>query len=168
MIPSLDSHSDCLSKSLAQCLRLAHFQGEDLTPGQSCEGRVGPQRLCYSFRRTNTVDIEQKLTKLHQCKRKIPLSLKEDAVCWKAASGLHTHSDGSFSCARLAGDQYRPASNVAVFNHLQDDPCCTTGGQLADQSLRHLQVNKNGSPSLQTQHISKHSCTTGKVRVPTA
>lgn len=42
---SLDPHSDGFSKSLAECLGLAHLQGEDLTTGQRCEGCIKAKRL---------------------------------------------------------------------------------------------------------------------------
>lgn len=42
---SLDPHSDGFSKSLAECLGLAHLQGEDLTSGQRCEGCIRAKRL---------------------------------------------------------------------------------------------------------------------------
>lgn len=62
---------------------------------------------------------------------------------WSASNAALTHSNCSLSCARLASDQYCPASNVAIFDHLQDDPRSSTGGQLANHPLRHLQVNRN-------------------------
>ena len=51
----------------------------------------------------------------------------------------HTHSDGSFPSARLASNQDSPASDVAIFNHLQDETSCTTGRQLANHPLGHLE-----------------------------
>ena len=67
----------------------------------------------------------------------------KEVVFWKASNVTLTHSNGSLSCARLASDQNCSASYVAIFDHLQDDPRCPTGGQLAHQPLRHLQVNMN-------------------------
>lgn len=82
-----------------------------------------------------------------------------DTVFWKASSVALTHSDGSLSCARLASDQDCSASNVAIFDHLQNDSCSTTGGQLANHALRHLQVNRNMYPWSQIRHILMHICT---------
>lgn len=67
-------------------------------------------------------------------------------VFWKAFCVALTHSNGSLSCARLASNQYCPASDVSIFDHLQNDPCCPTGGQLTNHPLRHLQVNRNKIP----------------------
>lgn len=76
-------------------------------------------------------------------------------VIWKASNVALTHSNGSLSCARLASDQYCPASNVTIFDHLQNDPCCPTGGQLANHALGHLAENRNRYPSSHTlMHIT--------------
>ncbi|TNN64719.1 hypothetical protein EYF80_025025 [Liparis tanakae] len=48
-----------------------------------------------------------------------------------------------FKLCQLASDQYRSASYVAIFDHLQDDPRSPTGGELADHPLRYLQVDGN-------------------------
>lgn len=46
MLPhSLDPHSNGFSESLAECLGLAHLQGEDLTTSQRCEGCIRSKRL---------------------------------------------------------------------------------------------------------------------------
>lgn len=50
---SLDPHSDGFPKSLAECLGLAHFQGEDLTTSQCCEGCVRAKRLGDACRKEN-------------------------------------------------------------------------------------------------------------------
>lgn len=77
----------------------------------------------------------------------------------KASNVALTHSNGSFSCARLASNQYCPASNVTIFDHLQNDPCCPTGGQLTNHPLGHLPENRNRYPSSQIQHTLMHICT---------
>lgn len=64
-------------------------------------------------------------------------------VLWKASGLALTHRNGGLSCAGLAGYQHGSAGDVAVFDHLQNDPRCPAGGQLADHSLRHLQVERN-------------------------
>ena len=66
---------------------------------------------------------------------------RNDITQGQASEVNRTHGDGSLSCARLASDQYGPASNVAVFDHLQDDASCPTRGQLANHPLRHLEHN---------------------------
>lgn len=57
----------------------------------------------------------------------------------------HTHSDRGLPGARLASDQHRSSSYVAIFDHLQNDPCCPARGQLADHPLGHLRGDRNHS-----------------------
>lgn len=39
----------------------------------------------------------------------------------------HSHSNCSFTCARLSTDQNRPPCNLSFFYHFEDDTCCSSG-----------------------------------------
>ena len=92
---SLDPHSDGFSKSLAESLGLAHFQGEDLTTGQSCEGCVRAKRLgdaCRKKKKKSQLDVyssysiylllwwKHNLSQLHQCKATIWLPWEDGEI----------------------------------------------------------------------------------------
>lgn len=121
---SLDPHSNSFSKSLAECLSLAHFQREDLAASQRCEGRVRAKRLSDTCRKS--IFSEDSLiwwsrssnsSNYNTAGQQCHLEGQDDGVLGSLKCAL-THSDGRFSCARLAGNQHGPASNVAIFDHL--------------------------------------------------
>lgn len=60
---------------------------------------------------------------------------------WNVVLLNRTHSDSSLSSAWLASNQHCSSSYVAIFNHLQNDSCCSARSQLADHPLRHLGRN---------------------------
>ncbi len=94
----LDPHSDGFSKSLAECLGLAHLQGEDLTTSQGCEGCIGAKRLgdaCMTKQNKTSAELildylvwEQELSlswqhnlgQLHQCKETMWLPQEDDEM----------------------------------------------------------------------------------------
>lgn len=144
MLHSLDPNSNGFSKSLAECLSFAHLQGEDLTTSQRCEGSIRAKGLGNAcIKKLHSYITWTNYTSMQDNNIISRGEWLNDIVFWKSSNVALTHSNGSLSCARLASNQHCPASNVTIFDHLQNDPCCPTGGQLAYHPLGHLMKNRN-------------------------